>query len=44
MELKKHGISFEEASEPFKIPDNLILEVYDFEHSIDEGGKHDGQC
>ena len=34
--LKKHGVSFEEASELFKAPGHLILELYDFEHSIEE--------
>lgn len=33
---KKHGLSFEEASELFKLPGYLILELYDFEHSINE--------
>jgi hypothetical protein len=27
---------FEEASELFNLPENLFLEEYDFEHSIDE--------
>ena len=34
--IEKHGLSFEEASELFKLPEDLILEEYDFEHSIDE--------
>ena len=34
--IEKHGISFEEASELFKMPENLVLEEYDFEHSLTE--------
>lgn len=34
--INKHGISFVEASELFKLPDNLVLELYDFEHSVNE--------
>ena len=34
--IRKHGLSFEEASELFKLPGYLILELYDFEHSINE--------
>jgi len=34
--IKKHRISFEEASELFELPHNLILELYDFEHSLNE--------
>jgi uncharacterized protein len=34
--LKKHGISLEVASELFKAPENLILDLYDFAHSIEE--------
>ena len=34
--IKKHGISFEEASKLFELPDSLILELYDFEHSLNE--------
>ena len=34
--IKKHGISFEEASELFELPFNLILELYDYEHSLNE--------
>lgn len=34
--IKKHGLSFEEASEIFKLSENLILEEYDFHHSINE--------
>jgi hypothetical protein len=34
--IKKHWISFEEASWLFGIPHNLILELYDFEHSLNE--------
>ena len=34
--IKKHGISFEEASELFELPYNLILELYDYEHSLNE--------
>ena len=34
--IKKHGLSFEEASELFKIPGHLVLELYDFEHSGEE--------
>ena len=34
--IKKHGLSFEEASELFKLPSNMVLELYDFEHSDTE--------
>lgn len=34
--IRKHGVSFEEASELFELDDDRILEVYDFEHSLDE--------
>ena len=34
--IRKHGISFVEASELFTIPDDLVLELYDFEHSLEE--------
>jgi uncharacterized DUF497 family protein len=34
--IEKHGLSFEEASELFKMPENLVLEEYDFEHSLTE--------
>ena len=34
--IRKHNLSFEEASELFSLPGNLILEEYDFEHSITE--------
>ncbi len=34
--IEKHGLSFEEASELFKMPENLVLEEYDFEHSLAE--------
>ena len=34
--IKKHGLSFEEASELFNLPEYLILEEYDFEHSKSE--------
>lgn len=34
--IKKHGLSFEEASELFELPDHLVLEIYDFEHSTTE--------
>lgn len=34
--IKKHGLSFEEASELFKLPEHFVLELYDFEHSITE--------
>ncbi len=34
--IKKHRLSFDEASELFRLPENLILEEYDFGHSIDE--------
>jgi uncharacterized DUF497 family protein len=34
--IKKHGISFEEASKLFNLPDKLILELFDFEHSLNE--------
>lgn len=34
--LQKHGISFGEATELFDIRDDLILELYDFEHSHNE--------
>ena len=33
---KKHGISFEEAVKLFEMPDHLVLEQYDFKHSITE--------
>ena len=34
--IRKHGISFEEAAALFDLPDALVLEVYDFEHSHGE--------
>lgn len=34
--LRKHGISLEEAAELFDVRDDLVLELYDFEHSHDE--------
>jgi len=34
--IMEHGISFEEASELFELPDDLILEVYDYKHSLNE--------
>ncbi|MCF7948686.1 MAG: BrnT family toxin [Spirochaetia bacterium] len=34
--IKKHGISFEEASELFELLYNLILELYDYEHGLNE--------
>jgi uncharacterized DUF497 family protein len=34
--IKKHGLSFKEASELFELPYNLILELYDFEHCCNE--------
>lgn len=34
--IRKHGISFTEASELFTRPDDLVLELYDFEHSLEE--------
>ena len=33
---KKHGLSFEEASELFNLPADNILELYDFDHSENE--------
>lgn len=33
---QKYGISFEEAVELFKIPGHLVLEQYDFKHSLTE--------
>ena len=34
--IEKHGLSFEEAMELFGLPDDLVLEAYDFEHSFNE--------
>jgi len=34
--IKKHGISFEEAFELFELPNKMILELYDFEQSLNE--------
>ncbi len=34
--IRKHGISFEEAVELFDLRDDLVLELYDFEHSLHE--------
>lgn len=34
--IHKHGISFEGTSELFELPHNLILEFYDYEHSLNE--------
>ena len=34
--IRKHSLSFDEASELFKIPAHLVLEDYDFEHSVTE--------
>lgn len=34
--IKKHGLSFEEATELFELPEHLVLEIYDFEHSTTE--------
>lgn len=33
---QKHGISFEEAVELYKMPSHLVLEQYDFKHSLTE--------
>jgi len=33
---QKHGISFEEAVKLFEMPGHLVLEQYDFKHSITE--------
>ena len=34
--LSKHGLGFEEAALLFDLPEHLILEAYDFEHSQQE--------
>jgi len=34
--VRKHGISFEEAMELFAVRNDLVLELYDFEHSHTE--------
>ena len=33
---QKHGLSFDEASQLFALPEHLILEEYDYDHSADE--------
>ena len=34
--IERHGLSFEDASDLFKLSGHLILEEYDFEHSFNE--------
>ena len=33
---EKHELTFEEAAHLFDLPEHLILEAFDFEHSIEE--------